>query len=305
MECEIKLILPSLESVKVEQLLDLFLEIGVCGNDDLPLLKESDLVKVLKPIEARKLINHWKNRAASSTPSPQSSQHSTEAVSLQTSSSESGTGGVGAADWAFNFMIPWSSFPSALLEACEAGLKPEKRLRLQMIRVLVDEIHTVCKHPKFKDAEKVAFRLISRYPQSFKDVVEDIVIGSGLESLTTQIMYRSDNLRRNASVQFSQSNAATASVASGPSMDELEYLKSAYFLAEKDYKKVDEIMEKAYKNIVEDVQKKLMIAEIKSKWPFLFEKKFMFKHYEKLQNVQDFRKKFCEQMKSGAINIFE
>ena len=265
MESEIKLVLPSLENVKVKQLLDLFLEIGVCGNDDLPLLKESDLVKVLKPIEARKLINHWKNRAASCTSSPQSFQHSTETMSLQTSSSESGTGSVGAADWGFNFMIPWSSFSSALLKACEAGLKPEKRLRLQMIRALVDEIHTVCKHPKCKDAEKVAFRLISRYPQSFKDIVENIAIGSGLESLTTQIMYRSGNLRRNASVQRSHSNAATASVASGPSMDELEYLKSAYFLAEKDYKKVDEIMEKAYEDITEDVQKKLMIAEFKSK----------------------------------------
>ena len=52
MDSEIKLILPSLESVKVEQLLDLFLEIGVCGNGDLPLLKESDLVKILKPMEA-------------------------------------------------------------------------------------------------------------------------------------------------------------------------------------------------------------------------------------------------------------
>ena len=31
----------------------------------------------------------------------------------------------------------------------------------------------------------------------------------------------------------------------------------------------------------------------------------MFKHYKKLQNVQDFTKKFCEQMKSGAIGIFE
>ena len=70
--------------------------------------------------------------------------------------------------------------------------------------------------------EKIAFRMISKYPQAFKDEVEGIVIGSGLESLTTQIMYRCDNLRRSDS-SF-QHSGNTSNTRADPTSEEVDFL---------------------------------------------------------------------------------
>jgi len=66
-------------------------------------------------------------------------------------------------------------------------------------------------------------------------------------------------------------------------------------LAEKDFVKVD-LIEKAFRENTKNVGKKLLITDLKSKWPFLFEERYLFKQYEKLQDwsTDDFKKKFSK-----------
>ena len=195
-------------------------------------------------------------------------------------------------NWVFTFQVPWAAFPKNLFDACKAGKRPPKRLRLQMIRILVDVIISICKKPKVKDVEKIAFWMISKYPLALKDEVEGIVIGSGLESLTTQIMYRCDNLRRSDS-SF-QHSGNTSNTSADLTSEEVDFFQTSIFLNEKDYDKIDFLMQKAYAKIRVDVGLNVLIKDMKATWPFLFEQKYLFLHFEKLMQQQQFQKKFVE-----------
>ena len=154
-----------------------------------------------------------------------------------------------------------------------------------MIRILVDAIHQVCRKPKFKNMERVAFRVCSRYPDSFKDNVDGIVIGSGIESFTSQLLYRSDNIKRTIK------NSATSNEEVDVSFtdEDQQYLKAEYLLVEKNVSNIDLLMKKGYSRQRQDIDQKMLISEIKQNWPFLFEEKYLLAHFEKLMNVQDFK----------------
>ena len=99
-------------------------------------VEEDDLTStgILKTIEARKLIKFWKNKVQKpAAPQPTTSYGSTEEASNQSSCSSNSNPGMASPNWAFTFQIPWAAFPKNLLDACEAGKRPPKRLRLQMI----------------------------------------------------------------------------------------------------------------------------------------------------------------------------
>ena len=123
---------------------------------------------------------------------------------------------------------------------------------------MVDAIHKVCSNPKLKNIEKISYGIISRYPDSFKDEIDGIVIGSGLESLTAQLMYRSDNIRRG-----SRKPLPTCAEASDDVLTDVDqnYLQTAYFQTSSDENKIGELMKKAYNSIRNDIKKKLMVAD--------------------------------------------
>ena len=178
--------------------------------------------------------------------------------------------------------------------------KPEKRHRLELIRIVVDAIHKVCSNPKLKNSEKIAYRIISQYPDSFKDEIDGIVIGSGLESLTAQLMYRSDNIRRG-------SRKPLPPEASDDVLTDVDqnYLQTAYFQTSSDENKIGELMKKAYNSIRNDIKKKLMVAEIKQKWPFLFDEMHFFRHMEVLLGDCEIKKKLIENIATGSLLVFK
>ena len=60
----IAIALPQLSEELIQKLKDFITDdLGVLGENDLKLIKEADLLPILKPIQARKIIQYWKNEA--------------------------------------------------------------------------------------------------------------------------------------------------------------------------------------------------------------------------------------------------
>ena len=112
-----------------------------------------------------------------------------------------------------------------------------------MVRIVVDQVYKCNKKPILKNMEGIAYKIVSRYPDTFKEVIDGIAIGSGIESLVSQLMYRSDNLSRADNVKNlpcamqSSDESATTTTSSFTDEDQ-NYLKSAFLLVEKDEGKI-------------------------------------------------------------------
>lgn len=88
--------------------------------------------------------------------------------------------------------------PSELFRKLEAGKRPTKSERLEMIRLIVSEILTICPTPGKKHLSEITRKMAKVYPVAFTDVIEGKIVGSGYDSLTKQMISRVDNLRREA-----------------------------------------------------------------------------------------------------------
>ena len=320
-ELEVKNILPLLTVEEVAKVVALLVnDIGVEEQADLQHVEISDVLSILKPVQARKLYKEWQKRSAKCVVSIDASECDTEPVSDPMSShsslsrsnsmdsSAASTSNINRGDdWDFNFCIPWDKFPRGLMTSCANGKRPEKRHRLEMIRILVDDVHQVVKKPKVKNMERIAFRIVSKYPDTFKDYIDGEVIGSGVESLTTQLMYRSDNLSRKnlKRLPFHMgSDNAEASTSSDDSTEKQEYLQAAYLLANKDDDKIKGYMAATFKSQRRDIDDKLLVCEIKDKWPFLFEEDYLYQHYEMLMEADEYKTKFITKLADGTEKVY-
>ena len=97
----IKSILKSISQETPEKVLEAFQAIGAESLEDLEDVEVGDLLHVLKPIAARKLIKNWTYNEYSGTTTEEISQSSSSDWSFESSSSDKVS-----ADWDFNFSIP-------------------------------------------------------------------------------------------------------------------------------------------------------------------------------------------------------
>ena len=301
---EIRKVLPALLDNDVKKVLTLLQdELGVDGIEDLQHVKDSDFTTVLKPVQARKLLKAWrqKDREASSGSSSDLNLSTSVFESLsQCSSSSVKDCGDG---WDFNLSIPWSSFSKSLLADCEDGKRPEKQARLQMVRIVVDKVYKLKKIPKLKDMERIASRIVSKYPESFRDEIDGVVIGTGIKSLATQLMYRSNNCNRNLKkLSISVLDNATNI---DDNEDKIAYLKSAYLVVDRDNEKIQQLMNLTFKEQRDDIEKKPLIKLLKDEWPFLFEEKYLLNHYETLMCESNFKENFVSNIKERSVTIFK
>ena len=87
--------------------------------------------------------------------------------------------------------------------------------------------------------------------------------------------------------------------------DDQSYLQAAYFQTSKDEQRIKELMKKAYSTIRLDIKKKLMIGEVKGKWPFLFDEKYFYNHLEMLLDDFEVEEKFAENVANGSLLVFK
>ena len=80
--------------------------------------------------------------------------------------------------------------------------------------------------------------------------------------------------------------------------DKMAYLKSTYLMVDRDDEKIQQLM-----NLKDDIEKKLLI-QLRDKWPFLREKKYLLNRYETLMCKSNFKENFVSNAK-GSVTVFE
>jgi hypothetical protein len=86
--------------------------------------------------------------------------------------------------------------PASLKRALVEKRRPDPADRREMVRILSDSIHGICRRPGRTVLRQIANVVTNDYPDSFQDRVGDSVIGSGAATLLNQLEYRFDNLNR-------------------------------------------------------------------------------------------------------------
>lgn len=69
--------------------------------------------------------------------------------------------------------------PSHIKNTMEKKERPTARDRREIIRLITAEILAVCKNPAKKHLSEIARKMVLAYPKSFKNVIDDQVVGSG------------------------------------------------------------------------------------------------------------------------------
>ncbi|XP_073710971.1 uncharacterized protein [Misgurnus anguillicaudatus] len=196
-------VLPDLPDPILNLVEETLQSLGVETTEDFHFLQEADLASVLRPIQARRLVAAWKQTiqspethsqsAVSPSVSPLTSSNSTHS-SLSPCTSTSNL--IRTADWVDSFQIPWGTFPEDLMQCLERGKRPSPRLRREMIRIVVSAMMNTCASPSKLESTEVAKKIVAKYPQSLKDVIEGEVVGAGYHSLVKQLQARIDNVKR-------------------------------------------------------------------------------------------------------------
>ncbi|XP_019218393.1 uncharacterized protein LOC102080133 isoform X2 [Oreochromis niloticus] len=188
-------VLPELQAVNKNILEEHLQSIGVETSDDLLFVTEADLMTVLRPVQARKLLSAWKqkyqtpkNSSPSSVEASPTQSLSLLSVSPQSLSSTSSSSPGCDTHWDDNFEIPWSKLPAEVMHFLERGR--------QMVRIVVTELMEKCPHVGRKHSIDVAKKMVAKYPNSLQDVIEGDIVGAGYLSLVKQLQNRIENVRR-------------------------------------------------------------------------------------------------------------
>lgn len=108
--------------------------------------------------------------------------------------------------------LPWNKMPPALLTALRNKVQPNPALRREMVRIVSAEVHAIHSHPGRRQLRVLAERIVNEYPDSFCDRMDDVLVGSGHDSLVFQFEERLNNLNRGkGSVRKRLSNAPESS----------------------------------------------------------------------------------------------
>ncbi|RXN38123.1 hypothetical protein ROHU_001416 [Labeo rohita] len=192
-------ILKDISSSVLQSVVETLNSLGVSSPEDFRYVQEADLLPVLRPIQARKLVSAWSKNKESSDSLPSSRESSSGTQSSSCSSSPSPTFGKAstvAFDWANNFKIPWVKLPEALMQCLERQKRPTPRLRRDMVKIVVSEMMKMCESPSKQNSTVIAKKMVAKYPASLQDVIDGDIIGAGYHSLLKQIQNRVENVKR-------------------------------------------------------------------------------------------------------------
>uniref|UniRef100_H2ZAB3 Uncharacterized protein n=1 Tax=Ciona savignyi TaxID=51511 RepID=H2ZAB3_CIOSA len=100
------------------------------------------------------------------------------------------------ASWVFDFPVPWSKCSSAMLELLGKGEPPNPMQRRQLVHDTIDGVLKITSKPGRKNIERIAFSIVAKYPDSFRDAIDGVSIGNGHGSLTNELFNRWENTMR-------------------------------------------------------------------------------------------------------------
>ncbi|XP_051813223.1 uncharacterized protein LOC127536544 [Acanthochromis polyacanthus] len=192
--------LPGLSVQTLTSLLEVLEELGVESRADLVLVQENDLVKCLRPIQCRKLLNGLKNEALRtveieyaavpslpliSTPDPPSSS------SARSSSSSVPSSPLAGRPWYIDFRVRWDRMTASIRKALSNQARPSPGDRKYMVRAVVDQMFEHDLNPTRAICHSIAWSIVRDYPKCFADVgKKGDIVGDGSHSLLQQIKAR-------------------------------------------------------------------------------------------------------------------
>ncbi|XP_016336840.1 uncharacterized protein LOC107684959 [Sinocyclocheilus anshuiensis] len=255
------------------------------------------------------------SEASSGTPSHCSSSHlpSTEILSRQTRNSDpsnSSSTSQTIKTWPETFQVPWEKMPQEIRSAIVDRKRPKPMERRQMVRVLVDEMRRYEANPTRSQCLSVIRNIIRQYPKSFADMGADgSLLGGGYTSLLIQVKNHIENVNREAN--FTRHRASRSSSKRGPS----DSYDCTRFQPDLPPEETDETLEQSCQKLVEiysqegaggaeraEVKNRMEhtfclqrrdinalpppdVEDLRSKWPFLFTRKFIYAHFELLTDI--------------------
>lgn len=207
--------------------------------------------------------------------------------------------------------------PDGIKSAVENGQRPSPSDRRQMIRILADEMRKHDTNPTRSQCLTVSRKIVSQYPKSFADMLGDKQVGGGYESVLSQLKVRIEHLNRTNTLshhRIQRSDTGTTKKRSstdtygctrwqpalppGESYDSLEvkrqkmeemHLHEGISGAERG--DVCKLMEGTYwlQRHMINATPSPTIADIKTKWPYLFTQRHIYGHFEQLTDKKVLR----------------
>ncbi|KAI4810927.1 hypothetical protein KUCAC02_013854 [Chaenocephalus aceratus] len=212
--------------------------------------------------------------------------------------------------------------PLHIKKILEKKERPTARDRREIIRLISAEIVSFCKNPQKKHLSEVARKMVVDYPKSFKDEIENQVVGSGYDSITKQLQCRVDNYKRLELPTMTHSSSADKG--------KKRWRKDAYGCVgnpepqlsanceaqkkmkgelhkmfegnEKDEKKIEALMMNTFSSQKRDVQNEKDTQTLNEEWPYLFTTTGLKTHFKELTGVH-INHEFQEDMKSKYKRI--
>ena len=273
-----------------DEVVDMFVEMGADGVEDLDFVNERDLAGILPLIKCRKLmffINKMKSQRNVISADP--IVNSADSTVTSRSSVASGGESSNVHHKSSNIpSIPWQRFSKGVRQCLEKEKRPTPKERREVVRVLCDEINDKCPAPQRQDMRNLADIMVKRFPVSFEDrSFGDKLIKDGDSTLFTQIENRLYNMKRGSdtSTEASSENEGSSKKKSlwhlnpeymQPSIstsNELENWRSDLLKMfedeEVDTKKINSTLIKCLPFVQESVQTR-SLKEIQPDWPILF-----------------------------------
>lgn len=186
-------------------------------------------------------------------------------------------------NWVFKFNIPWDLMPKALFQSINKSERPSAQLRRQMVRIIVSHIHAKCKNPRKKHMEIIAMKIVEQYPMSFQDKIDQMIVGSGWDSLQRQLTLRSENINR----EIHPAKRKYSSALSDSTNIQRNNIRDSYGCVnwqpeEPDCDDSDAVDFHAHRCLINGGTP---LAEIKCRYPKLFEKEGLLSHFKNLVNI--------------------
>lgn len=184
-----------------------------------------------------------------------------------------------------------------------------------MVKMIVDEMVLVYRNPTKKHCTTIAQKLVRSNMSSFadRDDTNNTVIGTGYDSWVCQLKSRVENLNRNSchTPKYVRDAADTTSpkgvkrkIVDGygcvnwqperpadQTDEEVKKLEEELTELHKtgperwDGGKVDVLMAATYYLQRKDINSGMAVADLQSKWPFLFQTRWMLKHFHQLVDI--------------------
>ncbi|XP_071838988.1 uncharacterized protein [Apostichopus japonicus] len=305
---------PDINDEQLRRLLAKLEAAGVLTTDDLEYIREDDILGIVTPIQARKLIKGFKKDESSSNAdsSPSSSGQSRTASRWQpkevTLSLSPVEGSKSAPSKVIDLDMMLNRIPRKTIHILERNERLPPRIRKEFVRLVVDNIID-CKgatYPRTSELRLYASQIVSKY-KTLGDHLDGVVVGTGYESLLKQFVNRVDNLGRSV-VQGSLKRKALAgckspkerladqygcvnwqpeSLPEGESGESqrkiMNELKSLWESGTGKTKDVKNKMIHTYATQRKDINEKdCVLTDIIENWPFLFEEEYLLAHFKKL-----------------------